>query len=43
MPEVFLLLRIALEQVDLLVLGGQHHRRRRWRAAKGWREESLNP
>ncbi len=42
-PEVFLLLRIALEQVDLLELGGQPHRRRRWRAAMGWREESLNP
>ncbi|WP_369795511.1 pyridoxamine 5'-phosphate oxidase [Synechococcus sp. GFB01] len=43
MPEAFVLLRIALAQVELLELGGQPHRRRRWRAASAWREEPLNP
>jgi pyridoxamine 5'-phosphate oxidase len=43
MPEHFLLLRIALDQVELLELTGHPHRRRRWRAATGWEEEQLNP
>jgi len=42
-PAGFLLLRIALDQVELLELGGQPHRRRRWRAAGHWHEEPLNP
>lgn len=42
-PEGFRLLRIAVAQVELLELGGQPHRRRRWRAATGWLEELLNP
>lgn len=43
LPGTFSLLRIALEQVELLELGGQPHRRRRWRHACHWQEESLNP
>lgn len=43
MPEHFLLLRIALAQVELLELNGHPHRRRRWQAAHGWAEELLNP
>ena len=43
LPEHLLLLRIDLHQVELLELGGQPHRRRRWRAATGWSEEALNP
>lgn len=43
MPEHFVLLRIALAQVELLELTGHPHRRRRWRAECGWREEQLNP
>ncbi|MFW6730484.1 MAG: pyridoxamine 5'-phosphate oxidase family protein [Synechococcus sp.] len=42
-PEHLLLLRIALEQVELLELGPHPHRRRRWRASDGWAEEPLNP
>jgi pyridoxamine 5'-phosphate oxidase len=42
-PEHFLLLRIALAQVEALELTGHPHRRRRWRAECGWREEELNP
>ncbi len=42
-PPAFLLLRISLEQVELLELGAQPHRRRRWRAASDWGEEWLNP
>lgn len=42
-PDAFTLLRIVLAQVELLDLGGQPHRRRRWRAASGWCEEPLNP
>jgi pyridoxamine 5'-phosphate oxidase len=42
-PEHFVLLRIALAQVELLELTGHPHRRRRWRAESGWREEELNP
>jgi pyridoxamine 5'-phosphate oxidase len=43
MPEHFLLLRIVLDQVELLELTGHPHRRRRWRASTGWEEETLNP
>jgi len=43
MPEHFLLLRILLDQVELLELTGHPHRRRRWRASTGWEEEPLNP
>ena len=42
-PEHFLLLRIALDQVELLELQAHPHRRRRWRAAMAWCEEELNP
>jgi pyridoxamine 5'-phosphate oxidase len=41
--EHFVLLRIALSQVELLELTGHPHRRRRWRGESGWREEELNP
>ena len=43
LPANLQLLRIALEQVELLELGPQPHRRRRWRLSTGWREEPLNP
>jgi pyridoxamine 5'-phosphate oxidase len=43
LPEAFLLLRIALEQVELLELTAHPHQRRRWRLQTGWREERLNP
>jgi pyridoxamine 5'-phosphate oxidase len=43
LPEWFLVLRIALERVELLELSGHPHRRRRWRQETGWREEPLNP
>ncbi|MFN5119368.1 MAG: pyridoxamine 5'-phosphate oxidase family protein [Cyanobacteriota bacterium] len=43
LPEHFLLLRIALVQVELLELTGHPHRRRRWQLEHGWREELLNP
>jgi pyridoxamine 5'-phosphate oxidase len=43
LPEAFVLLRIAVEHVELLELGGLPHRRRRWRAATDWLEEPLNP
>jgi pyridoxamine 5'-phosphate oxidase len=43
MPDHFQLLRIALEQVELLELGGHPHQRRRWRRDGGWSEERLNP
>lgn len=43
MPEHFILLRIALEQVELLELSGHPHQRRRWRLNDGWREQRLNP
>jgi pyridoxamine 5'-phosphate oxidase len=43
LPEHFVLLRIALEQVELLALSGHPHRRRRWQLAMDWREEDLNP
>lgn len=43
LPGHFQLLRIALEQVELLVLGGHPHQRRRWRREGGWPVEHLNP
>jgi pyridoxamine 5'-phosphate oxidase len=42
-PEHFLVLRVALEQVELLELSGVPHHRRRWCAVTGWQEESLHP
>jgi pyridoxamine 5'-phosphate oxidase len=42
-PPSFLLLRLEIARVELLELGPHPHRRRRWRAADGWREERLNP
>jgi pyridoxamine 5'-phosphate oxidase len=42
-PESFELLRIELQQVELLELSGAPHRRRRWRVDQHWREENLNP
>jgi pyridoxamine 5'-phosphate oxidase len=43
MPPWFLLLRFALEQVELLELSGHPHRRRRWRVDAGWQEQPLSP
>jgi pyridoxamine 5'-phosphate oxidase len=43
LPPCFLLLRIALEQVELLELSGHPHQRRRWCSADGWQEQRLNP
>ena len=43
MPDHFVLVRIGLEQVELLELSGHPHRRRRWRAGTGWEEEALTP
>ena len=43
MPLHFQLLRIGLDQVELLELTGHPHRRRRWRQENGWQEEDLNP
>lgn len=43
LPASFELLRIALDQVELLELLDHPHRRRRWRAAEGWAEQALNP
>ena len=42
-PASLLLLRLEISQVELLELLGHPHRRRRWQAASGWREECLNP
>ena len=52
-PANFVLLRIALQQVELLDLSGHPHRRRRWcagdgdgdgnRDGDGWSETELNP
>ncbi|MFM7360752.1 MAG: pyridoxamine 5'-phosphate oxidase family protein [Cyanobium sp.] len=42
-PEHFQLLRIAVEQVELLELGAHPHQRRRWRLEEGWRERRLHP
>lgn len=43
MPEQFRLLRIPIDQVELLELGALPHRRRRWRRQTDWAEEPLNP
>ena len=43
MPAHFLLLRLALRQVELLELTDHPHRRRRWRVERDWAEERLNP
>ncbi len=43
LPPHFQLLRITLDQVELLELTGHPHRRRRWRLGAGWQEEALNP
>jgi pyridoxamine 5'-phosphate oxidase len=43
MPENFQLLRIHLEQVELLDLRDHPHQRRRWVRHGGWTEERLNP
>jgi pyridoxamine 5'-phosphate oxidase len=43
MPEHFTLLRVTLEQVELLELVGHPHQRRRWRREDGWSEQQLNP
>ncbi|MCP9885602.1 pyridoxamine 5'-phosphate oxidase family protein [Synechococcus sp. ATX 2A4] len=42
LPPHFLLLRVHVEQVELLELTGTPHRRQRWREATGWRCEALN-
>jgi pyridoxamine 5'-phosphate oxidase len=42
-PDSFQLLRIGLEQVELLELTNHPHRRRRWCREDGWREQHLNP
>jgi pyridoxamine 5'-phosphate oxidase len=42
-PEHFQLLRIGLNQVELLELSDHPHRRRRWCQGDGWREHGLNP
>jgi len=43
MPACFVLVRIDIEQVELLELGGHPHQRRRWRLDQGWAQERLNP
>jgi len=43
LPACFTLLRIAIEQVELLELGDHPHQRRRWCADQGWAEQRLNP
>ncbi len=43
LPDAFELVRIQVEQVELLELTGHPHQRRRWRADQGWAEERLNP
>ncbi|NDC34663.1 MAG: pyridoxamine 5'-phosphate oxidase [Synechococcaceae bacterium WB9_2_112] len=42
-PGHFVLLRIAVDQVELLELGDHPHRRRRWRSETQWCEQQLNP
>jgi pyridoxamine 5'-phosphate oxidase len=42
-PSHFDLLSFGVSQVELLELGGQPHRRRRWLATTTWSEELLNP
>jgi pyridoxamine 5'-phosphate oxidase len=43
LPVCFELVRIQVEQVELLELTGHPHQRRRWRADGGWLEQRLNP
>lgn len=43
LPACFELVRIQVEQVELLELKGHPHERRRWRGDQGWLEERLNP
>jgi pyridoxamine 5'-phosphate oxidase len=43
MPSHFELLSFEVNQVELLELGGQPHRRRRWSASGAWAEQLLNP
>jgi pyridoxamine 5'-phosphate oxidase len=43
LPGHFRLLRIAVDQVELLELTAHPHRRRRWCRDGGWAEEPLNP
>ena len=43
LPDCFELVRITIEQVELLELTGHPHQRRRWRADQTWAEERLNP
>ena len=43
LPETFELVRIEIQQVELLELVGHPHRRRRWRLDQDWAEERLNP
>ncbi|MEB3235323.1 MAG: pyridoxamine 5'-phosphate oxidase family protein [Cyanobacteriota bacterium] len=42
-PNHFALLRIALQQVEMLQLGPHPHQRVRWRSCSGWEPEPLNP
>jgi pyridoxamine 5'-phosphate oxidase len=42
-PTCFRLLRIGLEQVELLELTNHPHHRRRWCREDGWLEQRLNP
>jgi len=43
LPDCFEVLRIAIEQVELLELTAHPHQRRRWCADQGWIEQRLNP
>jgi len=43
LPDCLELVRIAVEQVELLELTGHPHQRRRWQADQGWTEQRLNP
>jgi pyridoxamine 5'-phosphate oxidase len=43
LPNCFELVRIELEQVELLELTGHPHQRRRWQADQHWQEQRLNP
>lgn len=43
LPACFTLVRIAIEQVELLELGGHPHQRRRWCSGHDWTEQRLNP
>ena len=43
MPSHFELLSFAVHQAELLELGWQPHRRRRWSASGAWAEQLLNP